>query len=527
MGAGALNGYGGGYEESPAGLKRGGGWDRELKGVSYLIMYANGKWGGYGPGTHTGRGWRIQDYSLVGIAGRVIPAICHHIEYQLKDGGDGLTIKLIHRDSIESPLYPGNLTMEQRIVRLNQQSKTRLEQMALVAAMTRTAATPNQTIDPNGIIHVPVTLEGTFYLALVGIGTTKVEPEPYFESYYFIVDTGSSVTWIQCEGCNPCFYQKAPLFPYRKSTTCSESLCDSKGQCEFGICEDSKCTYTVEYVNAITKGDFGFEKFTFNSDDGGIEAFDHLRFGCGLKQSNFDFGLVDPMQNEIAGILGLGRGPTSFPNQLQLSDFSYCLRPWYHEGGVQEVSTFLRMGNDARFQDGQTVYTTPLDPRDSHYLVTLEGISFQGVRLPIEASAFARTPDGKGGCLLDTGSPWTVIQRKEYDIVKSAMRTYFLDFNVALIPLGQGLLDLCYINPNQQGIPYPSMTFHFQGADFEIGPNQLFLNLVDGFCLAVLPHDLDLFSVLIGNHMQTNRRFVYNTDLNSLAFAREDYKLAS
>ncbi|KAF9592663.1 hypothetical protein IFM89_016740 [Coptis chinensis] len=443
-------------------------------------------------------------------------------------GRDGLTIKLIHRDSIESPLYPGNLTMEQRIVRLNQQSKARLEQMALVAAMTRTAATPNQTIDPNGIIHAPVTLQGIFYLALVGIGTTKVEPYPYFESYYFLVDTGSSVTWTQCEGCNPCFYQKPPFFPYRKSTTFSESLCDSEGQCEFGTCEEGKCTYTLEYGSgAITEGGLGFEKFTFNSNDGGVEAFDQLRFGCGFKQSNFDFELADPMQNEIVGILGLGRGPTSLPNQLQFSDFSYCLRPWYNEGGVQEISTFLRMGNDARFQGGETIHTTPLAPHGSHYFVTMVGISFQGVRLPIEASAFARTPDGKGGCLLDTGSPWTVIQRKEYDIVRAAMQTYFRDFNVAQLPLDQGLFDLCYINPNQEEIPYPSMTFHFHQTDFEIDENQLFVNLEDGFCLAVGPHDHDYFSVLIGNHMQTNRRFIYNTEYNFLAFAREDCKLAS
>ncbi|KAF9622861.1 hypothetical protein IFM89_034991 [Coptis chinensis] len=168
--------------------------------------------------------------------------------------------------------------------------------MALVAAMIRTAVTPNQTIDPNGVIHVPVTLEGTFYLALVGIGTTKVESDPYFESYYFIVDTGSSLTWTQYEGCNPCFYQKPPLFPYRKSTTFSESLCDREGRCEFGTCKEGKCTYTMGYGNgAIIEGGLGFKKLTFNSDDGGIEAFDHLRFGCGLKQTNFDFRLTDPI----------------------------------------------------------------------------------------------------------------------------------------------------------------------------------------------------------------------------------------
>ncbi|KAF9594343.1 hypothetical protein IFM89_030472 [Coptis chinensis] len=222
-------------------------------------------------------------------------------------GPDGLTIKLIHRDSIESPLYPGNLTMEQRVVRLNQQSKTRMEQMALVAAVTRAAAT-NQTLHTN-VKHVPVTLEGSFYLASVGIGPTKVAPDAHYESYYFLVDTGSSLTWTQCEGCNPCFYQKQPLFAFLRSTTFRELLCDNEGRCDVGNCEDNLCTYNMAYGNgAVTEGLIASEQFTFNSDSGGrTETVDNLLFGCGFKQSNFDFHQPVPMQNEIAGIIGLGR----------------------------------------------------------------------------------------------------------------------------------------------------------------------------------------------------------------------------
>ncbi|KAF9598235.1 hypothetical protein IFM89_026011 [Coptis chinensis] len=67
---------------------------------------------------------------------------------------------------------------------------------------------------------------------------------------------------------------------------------------------------------------------------------------------------------------------------------------------------------------------------ESHYFVTLEGISVQGVRLQIDPGAFARTPNHNGGCLLDTGSPWTAIHRKEYDIVKSAMQAHFSAFHL-------------------------------------------------------------------------------------------------
>ncbi|KAF9594344.1 hypothetical protein IFM89_030473 [Coptis chinensis] len=182
------------------------------------------------------------------------------------------------------------------------------------------------------------------------------------------------------------------------------------------------------------------------------------------------------------------------------------------------------MGNDVGFKDGQKIHHTLLLPGESHYFVTLEGISVQGVRLQIDPGAFARTPDHNGGCLLDTGSPWTAIHRKEYDIVKSAMQAHFSAFHLEQVP---GMFDLCYLNRNQQRLPYPSMTFHFHGADLELDPTQLFLRTLDGFCFIVGPHDHEFFSVLIGSYMQTNRRFIYNTRDNYVAFAREECKLAS
>jgi hypothetical protein len=44
---------------------------------------------------------------------------------------NGLTIKLIHRDSPASPLYPGNITFSERIRRLVKQSKARATNEAI------------------------------------------------------------------------------------------------------------------------------------------------------------------------------------------------------------------------------------------------------------------------------------------------------------------------------------------------------------------------------------------------------------
>ncbi|KAF5207333.1 hypothetical protein FRX31_003079 [Thalictrum thalictroides] len=40
---------------------------------------------------------------------------------------NGFTLKLIHMDSIELPLYPGNLTLEERAARLHYQIDARVK----------------------------------------------------------------------------------------------------------------------------------------------------------------------------------------------------------------------------------------------------------------------------------------------------------------------------------------------------------------------------------------------------------------
>ncbi|KAI4312545.1 hypothetical protein MLD38_037352 [Melastoma candidum] len=82
------------------------------------------------------------------------------------------------------------------------------------------------------------------YLMNITIGTPPV-------SIMALADTGSSLIWTQCQPCNVCYPQVAPLFNPRDSSTYMELQCDSD-KCrvlEQSFCpkQGSTCQYSVSY----------------------------------------------------------------------------------------------------------------------------------------------------------------------------------------------------------------------------------------------------------------------------------------
>ncbi|KAL5704851.1 aspergillopepsin I [Ranunculus cassubicifolius] len=429
---------------------------------------------------------------------------------------DGLSIKLIHRDSIESPLYVANRTIKETFATLSYRSNIHLKQLA------ETTANPEH-------IRPPVTYDSDYYLARVGIGTIRgLNPvlPPKSRSYYLAVSTASSLIWLQCENCNPCFQQKEPFYPFSRSLTYRYLLCANSHPCEFGECDEGRCTYRTGHADSgISEGVVSTERFTFNSHDEALESVDSLYFGCGLSQKNFHFREGEIM-NQVSGVMGLGRGPMSLITQLgvrAMNQFSYCLQPRFNGGTTREISTFLRFGADASFKPwhAHRVQTIHLLPHGDNYYVGLQGISLARRRLKINPSAFIIREDGTGGVEMDVGSALTLISRPEYNIMRERMHEIFGNMGLQEIPPPGGL-DLCYNIP--EGFNnYPSMTLHFlNDVRLEILPGQLFLTAPTLFCSAIIPHDQKSFSVKIGSHMQANYRFVYKLNTMVLEFLREN-----
>ncbi|XP_026429340.1 aspartic proteinase CDR1-like [Papaver somniferum] len=217
----------------------------------------------------------------------------------------GFSMKIFHRDSKESPLYPGDhLTQEERLKRLIQQYKNRS------CYIGSKISSLNNSI--NALF--PVTYDGSgSYVAAVGMGTF-VGPEPY-KRHYLMVDTGSPLTWIQCQGATSSFPQQQPLYPATSSSTYQPLRCNRRRMgtienpdCYPGLCDDQgMCTYERIYEDGTsTTGKLAKEKFTINSDYRRLESF-IIVMGCGLNQVN----MAGSQPEVFSGTLGLSGGSKS------------------------------------------------------------------------------------------------------------------------------------------------------------------------------------------------------------------------
>ncbi|XP_073360918.1 aspartyl protease AED1-like [Aegilops tauschii subsp. strangulata] len=150
------------------------------------------------------------------------------------------------------------------------------------------------------------------FIVVVGFGTPS-QPSA------LLFDTGSDLSWVQCQPCTGhCYQQNGPLFDPTKSSTydvvrCGTPECSVAG----GMCNGTTCLYQIGYGDgSSTTGALSQETLTFSSS----RTFSSFPFGCGTTNLG-DFGSVD-------GLLGLGRGQLSLASQTASSydgTFSYCL----------------------------------------------------------------------------------------------------------------------------------------------------------------------------------------------------------
>ncbi|ONI06054.1 LOW QUALITY PROTEIN: hypothetical protein PRUPE_5G037200 [Prunus persica] len=218
------------------------------------------------------------------------------------------------------------------------------------------------------------------------------------------LDTGSTLTWVQCEGCKSCFKLSMPNFNIRRSTTSRPMLMITHFVFLQTLALGQNCVYGLFYYDrSSTYGPFGFDTFTFLSERRQL-AIPNVAFGWGLfNKVNFN-DYFHGHDNPIGGILGLGRGhPTGILqqlNQITLRRFSYCLPPQF------EAQSLLHFGEGAQI-GGPSVGSTPiLGGPDDYYFTKLDAISLNGQRLQIDPSLFMA---GGKGMAVDSGSPYSHI----------------------------------------------------------------------------------------------------------------------
>ncbi|XP_026415837.1 aspartic proteinase nepenthesin-2-like [Papaver somniferum] len=237
------------------------------------------------------------------------------------------------------------------------------------------------------------------------------------------------------------------------------------------------------------------ERFTTFSDDGGYESI-QIVMGCGFHQEIFiDFGNnhLKGKPDLIAGVLDLGRREYSFLKQLRgagQDKFSYCLE--IYSENIYASSTYLTFGEDAII--GGQVRKTPIvvNPfQPSGYYINLEDISVADESAGFVSADFKIKDDGSGGCLVDSGAPYTVMYRDHFNRVAT-----------------------------RDG--------HGAGADYVVSERaSLFVELRGNICLLIgaLEVTTNMQAVVLGALQQTNKRLLYNNMIRELSFADEICRL--
>ncbi|KAL0372005.1 UNVERIFIED_CONTAM: Aspartic proteinase CDR1 [Sesamum calycinum] len=407
----------------------------------------------------------------------------------------GITVDLIHRDSPLSPAYNPSHTRFERLRSAFNRSFSRKSSLRLTSASKS-----------------PESLQGTLtpiggeYLLKVKIGTPPVEQ-------LGIADTGSDLTWTQCQPCTQCYKQNIPLFDPRKTKTyrrvsCQSDQCNAVGSAS---CDSrNACQYQVSYGDrSYSIGDLAVETFTFGSSSGENVSFPKVVFGCG-HENDGTFSATG------SGIIGLGGGSLSIINQLDTSiggKFSYCLT--FLDSNISSTISF---GSNAVVA-GRRVVSTSLVKKspDTFYFLTLEGVSVGRERLQYTSSNTKAALADEGNIIIDSGTTLTFLPSELYQELESTLERTIEGKRATD---SQGVFNLCYELPSDGQFKSPPIVAHFKGADLVLTEGSTFVEVEKGVvCLTLVPsQDLAIF----GNLHQMNYKIGYDLVKQEVNFLPTD-----
>ncbi|XP_008777074.1 aspartyl protease family protein At5g10770-like [Phoenix dactylifera] len=333
------------------------------------------------------------------------------------------------------------------------------------------------------------------YIITVGFGTPK-------RDFTVIFDTGSDLTWIQCEPCVKCYAQNETLFDPSQSSTYSNIPCSSSdcslpsGQTD---CDSSNdCRYVVEYGDRSSSvGILAQETLTLTLSD----VLTDFRFGCGGENEGL-FG-------RAAGLIGLGRGEVSLVSQSAEKYggvFSYCLPSRSSSTG------YLMLG--AATQTPNIKFTTM--PTESYapsfYFVELTGLTVGGRDLSIASSVFSNV-----GTIIDSGTVITRLPMQAYTALRSEFRQHMTKYQLVQPFV---ILDTCYNFTGYNHITIPAVVLQFSnGVSLYVDASGiLYFASLSQACLAFAGNDDENAVSIVGNMQQRTFNVVYDVPNGRIGF---------
>ncbi|GJM87973.1 hypothetical protein PR202_ga03985 [Eleusine coracana subsp. coracana] len=331
------------------------------------------------------------------------------------------------------------------------------------------------------------------------------------------IDTGSTLSWVQCEECQVWCHDQAPQaeqkFKPDSSTTYSHIGCHNEDCIDLHevydvpfdcIEETNTCLYSVRYGSSqYSAGKLGKDRLALGNSDDSI--LDDLVFGCSED---------DMFKGSEAGIIGLGNKSYSFFNQLvrktSYNAFAYCF-PIDHKS-----EGFLTIGP----YPPKLEVATPLIPGYGKrwyahaYSLLQVGMTIDGKRLDVDPSEFRRQL-----MIVDSGTDDTFLSSPVYYAMAVSMRDKGYDR-----VYDASKKTVCFSRSasggsvNWSGLPKVEMKF--LRADLTLPPQNVFHQQSDGrICLAFHPDVAGVAGVqILGNKATRSFRLVYDLQMMTFRF---------
>ncbi|KAE8774266.1 Aspartic proteinase Asp1 [Hordeum vulgare] len=344
--------------------------------------------------------------------------------------------------------------------------------------------------------------------------------------YFLDVDTGSALTWIQCDApCTNCTKGPHPLYKPAKENIVPprDSHCQEL-QGNQNYCDTCKqCDYEIAYADrSSSAGVLARDNMELITADGERENMD-LVFGCAHDQQGKLLG--SPASSD--GILGLSNGAMSLPTQLAKQGiisnvFGHCIAT------DPSGSGYMFLGDDYVPRWGMTWVPVRNGPEDV-YSTVVQKVNYGGQELNVREQAGKLTQ-----VIFDSGSSYTYFPHEIYTSLITSLEAVSPGF---VRDESDQTLPFC-MKPN---FPVRSvddvkqlhkpLLLHFSKTwlviprTFEISPeNYLIISDKGNVCLGVLDGTEIGHSstIVIGDVSLRGKLVAYDNDANQIGWTQSD-----
>ncbi|KAI3407886.1 Peptidase A1 domain-containing protein [Psidium guajava] len=236
--------------------------------------------------------------------------------------------------------------------------------------------------------------------------------------YYLDMDTGSDLSWIQCDApCRSCGKGANALYkPKRgKIVLPKDSLCKEVQRSEgTEYCETcQQCDYEIEYADhSSSMGVLARDEFHLRTKNGSL-AKENVAFGCAYDQQG-------QLLNTLAktdGIFGLSRSRVSLPSQLASvgvinNVVGHCLSSDATGGG------YMFLGDGFLPNGGMSWIPMMNHPSNNLYHTEILKVKYGSSSLNLGGQN-----SGLGRIVFDTGSSYTYFSKQAYSNLVDSLRS--------------------------------------------------------------------------------------------------------